>query len=99
MYERSRFITHKTPDRVDFATPGRPTWLAMGNPRQYFMRVKLEWIGHNIPRADAKWMGTLLGRLSPAQIRDAFRSAGYSRDEVERFARVMESRIAELNAL
>ena len=99
MYEHSRFITHKTADSVNFATPGRPTWLAIFNAKQYFMRVKLESIGRDIPRADAKWMGTLLGRLSPAQIRDAFRSAGYSRDEVERFARVMESRIAELNAL
>jgi hypothetical protein len=99
MYEHSRFITRKTADTVDFATPGRPTWLEIFNPRQYFARVRLEWIGRNIPRADAKWMGTLLGRLSPAQIRDAFRSAGYSPDEVERFAHVVESRIAELNAL
>ena len=98
-YEHSRFITRKTADTVDFATPGRPTLLEIFNPRQYFARVRLEWIGRNIPRADAKWMGTLLGRLSPAQIRDAFRSAGYSPADVESFARVMESRIAELNAL
>jgi hypothetical protein len=98
-YERSKFITRKTADRVDFASPGRPTWLAIVNPKEYFMRVRIEWIGRDIPRSDARWMGTLLGRLSPAQIRDAFRSAGYSPDEVERYSRVIERRIAELNAL
>ena len=35
-------------------------------------------------------------RLSPDQIRDAFRAAGYSPQEVEGFAKVIEARIAEL---
>jgi hypothetical protein len=98
-YERSKFIIRKTADRIDFASPGRPTWIAIVNPKQYFSRVRIEWIGRNIPRADARWMGTLLANLSPAQIRDAFRSAGYAPDEVERYSRVVETRIAELNAL
>ena len=98
-FERSHFIAHKSSDRVDFACPGRPSWVFIFNPHEYFSRVKLEWIGRNIPRADAKWMGTVLGRLSPEQIRDAFRAAGYSKDQVEGFARVVEKRIAELNAL
>lgn len=98
-YEHSRFITHKNADRVDFATPGRPALIEIFNPHEYFMRVKLESIGHHIPRTDAKWIGTVLTRLSPAQIRDAFRAGGYSPQEVEAFARVVEKRIAELNAL
>jgi len=61
--------------------------------------VDLEWIGRHIPRADAKWIGSELAKLSPQQIRDAFRAGGYSPEEVEGFARVVESRIAELNQL
>jgi hypothetical protein len=44
-------------------------------------------------------MGQLLGRLSHEQIRDAFRAAGYSTQEANDFAGVVEGRIAELNAL
>jgi len=98
-YERSRFITHTSAERVDFACPGTPTWFFIVNPRQFFMRTRLESLGRHVPRADAKWMGTILARLSPAQIRDAFRAAGYQSEDVERFARVVETRIAALNAL
>ena len=52
-----------------------------------------------MPRADAKWMGQLLSQLSPDQIRDAFRAAAYSPQEVDGSAKVIESRIAELNKL
>jgi hypothetical protein len=44
------------------------------------------WLGRHIPRADARWMGDPLARPSPQQIRDAFRTGGYSTDEVERTA-------------
>jgi hypothetical protein len=63
------------------------------------MRLKIEPVGRKIPRSDAKWIGSLLARLSPVQIRDAFRSAGYKEEEVEAFARIVERRIAALNAL
>ncbi|HEY3738511.1 MAG TPA: hypothetical protein VGL53_01645 [Bryobacteraceae bacterium] len=98
-YERSRFITHKHANRVDFASPGRPAIIEIFNPYEYFMRVRLESIGHHIPRADAKWIGTILARLSPEQIRDAFRAGGYTPKEVEAYASVVEKRIAALNAL
>lgn len=98
-YKRSRFITRTTPEEVDFATPGRPTSWMILNPPRYFMRLSLRSIGHRIPRADAKWMGDLLGGLSPQQIRDAFRGAGYTPEEVEGFARTVEGRIAALRAL
>jgi len=96
-YRSSRFITKVTPQYVNFATPRRATLLELANPPQYVMRLHLRWIGRNIPRADAKWMAGLLERLSPTQIRDAFRAAGYSPDEVEGFATVLENRIASLN--
>jgi hypothetical protein len=61
--------------------------------------MDLRWIGKQVPRADARWMGDLLARLSPEQIRDAFRAAGYSPEETEGFAQVVERRIKELTAL
>ena len=98
-YSHSRFITKVTPDYVDFKAPARPAILyAFGLP-QFIMRLRLRWIGKQVPRADAKWMGQLLAQLSPDQIRDAFRAAGYSPQEVDGFAKVIEARIAELNKL
>jgi hypothetical protein len=44
-------------------------------------------------------MGHLLAQLSPDQIRDAFRAAGYSSEEVEAYSRVVEQRIIELEKL
>jgi hypothetical protein len=73
--------------------------LLVMNPPEFFRRVHLEWIGRHIPRADAKWIGQELAQLSPGQIHDAFRSAGYTPAEVEGFSAVLESRIAELNRL
>jgi hypothetical protein len=59
----------------------------------------LRWIALGIPSADARWMGELLAHLSPQQIRDAFRAARYSPEQVEGFSEVLEKRIAELRAL
>jgi hypothetical protein len=44
-------------------------------------------------------MGDLLARLSPNQIRDAFRAGGYSLQEVEQLSEVVERRISELEGL
>jgi hypothetical protein len=41
----------------------------------------------------------MLARLSPQQIRDAFRAAGYSQQDCDAFAKILEARIAELNKL
>jgi hypothetical protein len=59
----------------------------------------MRWIGRKIPRTDVEWMGHLLSQLTPNQIEDAFRAAGYSAQEVDGFTRVVERRIAELQAL
>lgn len=96
-FESSKFITKITDRYISFAAPSRPTLLELVNPPQFFMRLRLRWIGRHIPRSDAKWMAAVLARLSPQQIRDAFRAAGYSSREVEDFAEVLENRIAALN--
>ena len=98
-YQASRFITNSSSDRVDFATPDKATARSFFILPHYIYRLKLRWLGKDIPREDAKWMGQLLARLSKKQIRDAFRAAGYESDTAEAFAQVVESRIAALNAL
>ncbi len=55
--------------------------------------------GRPIPRADAKWMGEMLARLSPGQIHDAFRAGGYTPEQIEAFSQVLQERIAELTEL
>lgn len=98
-YKKSAFIRRVTSDTVDFQTPARPRYIFAVNPKGYLMRVHLEWIGRNIPRADAKWIGSLLARLSPKQIHDAFRAAGYSSSEVDEFSSIVARRIAQLTDL
>jgi hypothetical protein len=98
-YAKSKFILKANDDYVDFDDPHRPSNIIVANPHEYVSRLNMEWIGKKIPRADAQWVGHLLAKLSPAQIRDAFRSAGYAPEDVEGFAVVLESRIAELNNL
>ncbi|MCU1334995.1 MAG: hypothetical protein JWO19_576 [Bryobacterales bacterium] len=98
-YLTSAFIKKATPDFVDFATPARAPWQVMGKPARYLDRLHLLWIGEKVPRNDAKWMGQLLAQLSPQQIRDAFRAAGFSEADVEGFADTMKYRIGELAAL
>jgi len=98
-YSHSRFITKATPEYIDFQTPARASFFFLFTPREYTHKLQLRWIGRRVPRADAKSMGQLLARLSPEQIRDAFRAAGYSALQVEGFATVVESRISQLRAL
>jgi len=98
-YKESKFIDKVTPETVSFETPARPRYVYAVNPKEYMSRIHLEWIGDKIPRADAKWMGSLLAQLSPQQIRDAFRAAGYSPAEADEFSKVMESRISALTQL
>ena len=63
------------------------------------IHLRLHWIGQHIPRSDAKWVGQLLAQLSANQIRDAFRAAGYSPQEVDAFKSSVRERIAQLNKL
>lgn len=98
-YQSSRFITHMTADTVTFKTPGVPDWIVFPNVPQVLGRLRLLWIGKDIPRADARWMGSVLSEIPPDSIRDAFRAAGYSPDDVEGFTTVVEARIHLLKNL
>ncbi len=100
-YRRTRLIAHKHEDYIDLNFPKRPplTELLEFEWIFYFHQLRMRWIGKHIPRADAKWIGSLLAQLSPAQIRDAFRAAGYSPEEVSSYTEAVISRIQELNSL
>lgn len=98
-YTDSKFITGITPPTVSFAVPARPELLAAVAVNNFKRRVGLEWIGKDIPIADARWIGGIMAKLSPEQIQAAFGAAGYSPKQVVGFSRVLEERIAELNKL
>jgi len=98
-YSTSKFVRKVTPAYVDFATPSSPFVLDIFYPPDFLMRMHLRGLGRHVPRDDVHWIGQLLAQLSPAQIRDAFRAAGYTPDEVESFAKVVETRIAALGNL
>ena len=98
-YRRSQFIRKLTPTTVSFESPARPRYVFAVDPRDYLGRIRVTWVGRDIPRADARWMGEVLARLSGRQIHEAFRAAGYSAGDIDAFSTVLERRIAVLTDL
>ena len=100
-FARTKLIAHIHKKYVDLNFPKKPPlsslfefdWIF------YFRQTRMLWVGRHIPRADAKWIGSLLAQLSPDQIHDAFRAAGYSPQEIELCTQAVISRIQELNSL
>jgi hypothetical protein len=98
-FESSKFLTKVTEKKVSFGTPSVPSLPYVFNVWDYDRRAGLRWIGRDINRAHAKWIGGLLAQLSPKQIADVFRAAGYSEAEIEGFTSVLRDRIKSLNEL
>jgi hypothetical protein len=98
-YRKTEFIKSVKGQEVDFHMKSRPFLPIAVNVPYYLERTNMQEIVKDIPRAHARWLGRQLGQLSGEQIRDCFRAAGYSRAEVEGFARVVQQRIAALNKL
>lgn len=98
-YRTSKFISKVTPDYVDFNFPTLPPILYIFNLKMFVNLAGAHWIGRHIPRAHVEWIAGLLAQLTPKQIRDAFRAAGYSPEQVEGFASAVEQRIAALSKL
>ena len=67
--------------------------------KSYISRAGMDWIGNNIPRADARWMGSLLGQLTHEQLTDAFRAGNFPADQIDAYVGIIESRIQELKQL
>jgi hypothetical protein len=98
-YRRGRLIAKIKPDSIDMCFPAMPPLSFIFDLPFYIAQMHARWVGKHIPRADAKWIGSLLAQLSPDQIRDAFRAAGYSPEVVEAYMTTLMSRIQELNNL
>lgn len=100
-FARTKLIAHIHKDYIDLNFPKRPPLSSLFELEWdfFFRQMGTLWIGRHIPRADAKWIGSLLAQLSPDQIREAFRAAGYSPQEIELGTRGVISRIQELNSL
>jgi hypothetical protein len=98
-FESAKFVSKVRNYRVSFGTPSLPSLPYVFSVWDYERRARLRWIGRDINRADAKWIGTLLARLSQRQIADAFRAAAYSPADIEGFTKVLQERISELTSL
>ncbi len=98
-FRNSKFIAKVTSDYVDFNFPTHPPLLYVFDLKLFWQLTRPRWIGHHIPRSDVRWIASLLAQLSPQQIRDAFRAAGYTPQQVETFSAALESRIASLVGL
>jgi hypothetical protein len=98
-YRRSHWINTVSGDFVDFNVPSAPSIGYLFDVPELKRRLGLTWLGHHIPVTEARWIGSLLARLSPAQIHDAFRAGGYSPGQVEEFSEALEGRIRQLNSL
>ena len=68
-----------------------------GNVIDFNYGGKSKKLFDNITVSDAKWIGTLLARLSDEQIKDAFRAANYPPEDVEALSTAVRERIAALN--
>ncbi len=98
-YCKSKFIDKVKPDYVDFKFPTRPPIIFIFDLKMYRDLAGPHWIGRHIPLAHVKWIAGLLAQLSPQQIRDAFRAAGYAPEQIEQYSAAVQERIASLNRL
>jgi hypothetical protein len=98
-YRHSKFIQKVKSEQVDFYMSSRPFSLTAVDVPNHVTRTKMQGVVKNIPRTHAEWLGRVLGQLSAEQIRDCFRAAGYTPEEVEGYTKVVRGRIADLNRL
>lgn len=99
-YEHARFIRAETVDALTLRMhTTAPPFIRFFDPRYFNKYREVEQVERDIPVLDAQWIGGLLSRLTPQQIRDAFRAAGLQPEKSDAFAKVVEKRIAALNQL
>jgi hypothetical protein len=87
---------------VEFDYDTRPSgWghLSVLHPIYYRNQVKKEKAMRGIPVTHARWIGSLLTRLSDEQLRDAFRAAHYPQGTMESYVRALRERINQLTRL
>ena len=75
---------------IENVTNGRVDFNYGGKNKALFEDITVE---------QAKWIGNLLSRLSDNQIRDAFRAANYTSEEIDEYSRALRLRIDQLTNL
>ena len=98
-YESSKFITRETSTHVSFSFPRFPPFLYIFDLPHFVHQVRMRSVGNDVPREDAKWIGSLLAQLSAKQIQDAFEAGGYSAQDATAYTKAVRTRIAELTRL
>lgn len=87
-----KFDYDTTPKKMGaFASLFKPSYRSSQEKKERAMQT--------ITVENARWIGSLLARLSDEQLRDAFRAARYDNQTMEGFIRVLRGRINELNQL
>jgi hypothetical protein len=98
----TEFVRGVEDGAVEFDYDTRPTGLghlSVLHPVYYRSQVKKEDAMRGIPVAHARWIGSLLARLSDEQLRDAFRAANYSDGVRESYVTALRERMNQLTRL
>lgn len=98
----TRFVLGVDDGAVKFDYDTRPTKLGMLTvvyPPYYLGEVKKEKSMRGIPVEHARWIGSLLSRLTDDQLRDSFEAANYRPGTRESFVRSLRERINQLTQL
>ena len=100
MYQHRKFISKVTETTVDLNFPTHPARLYYVFAMPFVKRARhYYWVGRKLPRQDVRWIASMLAQLSHDQVRDAFRAAGYSPQQVDAYTTEVESRIEQLAKL
>jgi hypothetical protein len=102
VYAKSKFVGDVEPKTVDFKTPGTAPMLSfffLPHMIDSVVRTNQRDLTRDIPRKDARWIGSILSRLSDRQLRAAFEGAGYDSAEVKTLTAATRSRIQMLTRL
>lgn len=96
-FRSAQFVVGVKDDRtVEFKYRTRPRKLGLLTvlyPPYYMGQAKTERDMGGIPAKHARWIGSLLSRLSDNQLRDAFRAAGYDRATIAGYVGAIRQRI------
>jgi hypothetical protein len=98
-YSQSKFIKRVSGKGVDFYLASRPFFLTAVYWPYYQDRAEMEGIVKDIPLPHVEWIQLYLNQLSRSQLEAAFRSAGYSDQEVAVFVSAVQRRIRELGTI
>lgn len=102
-FRASKFVVGVENGMVNFDYNTKPkgagAFASLFNPGYGKRQANKEKAMRSVPVDDARWIGSMLSRLSDEQLRDAFRAANYDNATMEGFITVLRGRINELTQL